>query len=65
MTNTLTMLRDRARLMRKTDDLKALEHKLSVSVSALEYEYYVKRQELINQFYKDVEELTLTKTENN
>lgn len=62
MSDSLTTMRDRARHMDKTDALKALEHKLSVAVSALEYEYYVKRQALIDQFYNDAKELTLTES---
>ena len=60
MSTSLTTLRDKARQARKTDELKALEHKLSDAVSALEHEYNLKRQALIEQFYKDAEQLTLT-----
>lgn len=61
-TTTLTMLRDSARLLRKTDELKALEQELSIKVNDLENEYNLKRQALINKFYEDVKELTLTKS---
>lgn len=60
MSNALTMLRDKARLMRRTDEHKALEEALVVNLQKLENEYNCKRQELINQFYKDAEQLTLT-----
>lgn len=62
MSTSLTTLRDKARQLRKTDELKALEHKLSVSVTELETEYNLKRQALIEQFYKDAEQLTLTQS---
>lgn len=60
MSHSLTMLRDKARQARKTDEHKALEEQLFINLQKLEDEYNCKRQEMINNFYKDAEQLTLT-----
>ena len=62
MSASLTTLRDRARQLRMTDTLKALEVELAIKVNALETEYNIKRQALIDKFYCDAEQLTLTQS---
>lgn len=60
MSNTLTINDDKSLHDELYMKLRALEHKLTKDICAIEHECNLKRQALIDQFVKDSKALTLT-----